>query len=552
MKIYKLILLIIMTSFLAIAQNALDDVDSLLNIPDEAEKGKKEKFIRTSLNEIIGGKFTSSYTTADTTNRHNEAFTFYWERKVNEVFSFKTELRFINSQIENTLELETTTRRLETHNNFRNPNYNPNIPEHPVTNPFAIPQTFTVTERETEDQNSKLSVFEVEPRDVYFKLKQGNWSATIGYQTYTIGVGTLSTPMDFIIVPDRSDSTPINLNRLDGKLAQPIVNLNYQAEGWDFTYYFHPILTIDKFLEKRFERAEDDFAGGQIDSDEQRHLVRLIYRGDNFLTGFTYYKGQNTRFFTNIYSIQLDPSNHFSWEGRLDDQGNAIETANTNTTIVDREFGELEVFGWEFAYNTERWRYSFEITHVEGLADSLPQLGLNHPDFGGGRSQFSNYNQFIEDNYNGRLIDKDGTTITISAGFDYTGKRHIVNFYLTGIFPQLSDKAQEAKELWEAENIFDDDDILGVDLIFVTFNWSYFLDKQKEDIIGFAIGNFTSSIGGGIYYKKKVNDNLSYALTVGVVQYNIDQQFETENPNEKTELKNDMPSIANFSLQYTF
>ena len=546
MKIHKLILLI-MASFFAIAQNALDDVDELLDITDEAEKEKKIEFKKDSLDEIIGGKFTSSYTTADTTNRHNEALTFYWQRKVNEVFSFRTELRFINSQIENTLEIETTRRvtRTETVDHvWRDEN------GEILRIDRGIQETRTVTERETEDQNSKLSVFEVEPRDVYFKLKQGNWSATIGYQTYTLGVGTLSSPLDFVLVPDRSDSTPINLNRLDGKLAQPIINLNYQKGSWDFTYLFHPIFVLDKFVEARFERAEDGFPGGIVDKDEQRHLVRFIYRGDNFLMGFTYYKGLNPRFFTDIYDMQLSSNSNNTYLFEANNQ--TITRTNSDIEAIARQFDDLEVFAWEFAYNSNKWRYAFEGVYVKGFADTLPQQPLNPPNTGTSLNQLSTYNQFIADNYDGILADIDGHTITLNLGFDYTGKRHIVNFYLTAVLPQLSDKAQKAKELWEAENVNNSEQSLGENIIFVTFNWSYFLDKQKEDIIGFAIGNFTSSIGGGLYYKKKVNDNLSYALTVGVVQYNIDQQFETEDPNEKSELKNDMPAIANFSLQYTF
>ena len=338
--------------------SVLDDVSSLLDVEDTQE----EKVDAINTNELFGGKLSNSYTFSSVTERHSEALSLYWEKKVNDLFSFKTELRVINSQISNTLD---------------------------------VVETNTVTGERTESSRvDTLSSFEVEPRDFYIQFNSNNWQATIGWQAFTIGVGTLSSPIDFILVPDRSDALPINLNRIDGKLSQPIVKLNYNNSGVNFTYYYHPIFTLDKFTKQQFEKEENGIKP-QLPKT-QRHLIRLSYRKGNHLTGFTFYKGPNTKFFSDIYRVQ----------NRVLENGVRL----VDNIFEDRKFADYTVLSWEYAYTKKKWRYSAEITSVNGLVDQLPQQGLIGP-------SGSPYNDFIINSNNGLLSDDEGSVLAINLGF---------------------------------------------------------------------------------------------------------------------------------------
>ena len=475
--------------------SAVDDVNLLLDTDDEI-KTETKTFDKKDLNEIYGGKFFSNYTFSNFTTRHLESVSVYWEKKLNDIFSFKTEIRILNSQIETELE---------------------------VTEQIG-------NESVKSEETDKLSSFEVEPRDFYLRFKQGNWQATIGWQTFTIGVGTLSSPLDFILIPDRTDSLPINLNRLEGKLAQPIVNLNYQNGGLDFTYYYHPFLVVDNFVKQQFEKEENEFAVNI--PKVQRHLLRLLYRGDNFVTGFSFYKGINSKFFSKIHSVSLvEPSDDFG-------------VTRPDIRFTDKKFSDTTLIAWEYAYTSNKWRYSLETVFAKGFIDELPQQGHS--------SDGNLYNNFIIANNGGKLFDDKGSLIALNIGFDYIGNRNVVNFYVTAIIPQLSSFAQEAVDLFDQES--NDEHFTGENFVFVTLNYARFLNEEKTDIVGVALGNFSSTIGAGFYYKKQVNDNLSYGLTLGVVGYQLDEIIfeDDEDENKDRKLANPTPVILNFAMEYTF
>ena len=506
----------------------LDDLDTPrddkkeIELPKGSIKGK-------DLDIIYGGQISSFYTIGDITTRHSTKLRLFLEKKFNDYINFKLSLRVVNAQITQTIKLK---------------KYEPN-------SDGGRDYSKDPTEEELSDT---ISIFELEPRDLYANFSGSYWDLSIGYQTYALGQASLASPIDFLLIPNRSDSFGLSLNKLDEKLSQPLINFSLNKSGWKFNYFYHPIVVVDEFKKRQFEqtvrqnipilndngsfnRFESMEKKAEIPRDSERHLLQLLYYGSNFTLGFTYYKGLNLQFFNK--PSKLEPRE------RIAGSKNKYESID-----LLPNFDDIKLYALEASMTKGKWRYFSEFGFVDGFSIRLPQVS---------EESSSEYYDLIYDENDGRLRLNDIRFGFFALGFDYTGKRHQVNFYILSALPELKSFGKRLQDVYEktiAESPHPQSNELENDLqsfVFPTVNWTYFLEEEKKTSIGLAAGNFTTARGIGVYYTNRKRENFSWSIIASAIEFSNDVDvFEKEDSLEEIELKEGFSPNLTAAFSYSF
>ena len=288
-----------------------------------------------------------------------------------------------------------------------------------------------------------------------------------------------------------------------------------------FQAYFFPDLGIESFVidlarSLSIDRNSAYRNVGQLTlptgKESYRYAARALFYLDDITAGFTYYDG----FFQLGYSPQLTLSQKVST--RASDKGAMAYFLDGQSSWID-----IEVYALEFALHRGDYAWKFESTYFE-LPDTLDLEILKHNDqllkflpagtdaFFDERGTFINW---ILDNKQGSLSVTQ--KIILSAiGLDANFDNYTLNLGLFIFYIDHSDLDKKAIELHKTTFEQDDSSIFGdSNILFApSLNYIYFLDDQKQNAYGVALG-FLNGAGGLIGYRTwEINEAFSLSVSL--------------------------------------
>ena len=329
-----------------------------------------------------------------------------------------------------------------------------------------------------------------------------NLELLVGWHTIVWGQLDFLSPVDFIL-PFRLGSTGLGLTKADNRNPQKTAILYYFPTTWiEFQAYFFPDLGIDQAfldnIEQENETRNEDYkniAPTDIPKgkDAYRYASRILFYLDDLILGFVYYRG----FF------QFD----------ADENKTLIETTNDQNKTIYRIDGNpklqtINAWGFESALARKKWTWKMDGIFFETKEDlDLDVQTFNNQNLGFVQKDkfFDKRSRYIEWvlNKNNGDLEITNQVYIVTVGVDANLDKWLLNLGILMFYFPNSKKDQEGNKLYtEAEDVDDGPFGGGGSSNFFpapTINVARYLDNDKKDALGVAMG-FLNSGGGLILY----------------------------------------------------
>ncbi len=337
-----------------------------------------------------------------------------------------------------------------------------------------------------------------------------------GYHTIVWGQLDFLSPVDFIL-PLRLGSTGLGISKADNRNPQLMSLLSIFPKPWlEVQAYFFPDLGIDNaFIDNIRQESEDnqsdyrnvarlELPKGQ---DQFRYALRTLFYLDEITFGLIYYRG----FF------QFDAKSNLILSETRD--------ASAPTKQIYRidgkpELPPIEAFGFESALPTGKWIWKLDLVHFTIPEDLSLDVELYNNQIIGylPKDKFfdkrTEYVRWLLEQNNGKLEIVNNVTIA-TGGVDADLDHWMLNLGVALFYFDRSSNDDRGQKLYtEAEDIddmgFSSDEFFAAPII----NAVYFIDDEKKDGFGLAMGFLNTGFGVILYASQEYFESLRVALSL--------------------------------------
>ena len=378
-----------------------------------------------------------------------------------------------------------------------------------------------------------------ELREGYIRYSKGPIDVYAGRRIIAIGQFDAFSPVDFLLPVNLSDSR-VSFSKLENKYPQTAISMHiYLLPQIELQGYWFPRIERDPISKNLFEQGQiyQDRSGAglpverqvpfQKPNDESQWLFRAVYTGQKITAGVTYYKGYNL--FAEDRTVL----------GKETATGNLIN----NFRIPEPSYPEQSGIGLEIAVPHNRFTFKYEVLMAQEYVDFRHCSDSNSPDC-------TAYHARLNTELDGRAYTNQDF-LAHAIGFDYLGDTWVLNIALFNVLDVSSSATKSLVD--ESDRIANDDPESGV-LLFPTINIARSYGKNNGHTTGFGAGALGSVIGGTVYHRIKVSDNLQLAGSFEAFQYQSDfqteeaRQADLQQSNEQSSGTFDVVKSNDFSL----
>ncbi len=392
------------------------------------------------------------------------------------------------------------------------------------------------------DEETEISRLEI--REAYVRFNNRFIDAYIGRRLLTLGQFNAFSPVDFLLPIDLS-TTRVEFSKVANKYPQTTFSLYfYPLPQLELSAHYFPFIERDpitrEILEGDDEYEDENGVEREVPfrkpGDENQYIGRILYNGENFVFGFTYYYG---------FEIESRSRPRLA----LDGSGNVI-LSNQNfrrlPTIPEPSYNRTTGYGLEFAVPFNNFSFKYEALVLDTYTDFGPcRLQLS-------RAECTSYFNMLNTNFDGRAYTNSQFLLQ-ALGYDYTGDDWTVNLALYNAIDLADSKVERARDLGDG-----DDEFGG---IFPGFNIARHYGNDKKHTTGFGMGFLTNSLGLVGYHGWEINEDLLLGFSLELLEYRSDDQVEERyeedeenNPDSEFETTrtNSLAPALRFSVIYSF
>lgn len=386
----------------------------------------------------------------------------------------------------------------------------------------------------------KIDTAQVELREGYVRFSRDFLDLYIGRRIMALGQFNAFSPVDFILPIDLSDST-VDFTKLERKYPQTTASL-YLSIGQKLelqAHYFPKIerdpVTVDLLETSVGYRDQNDIeqvADFNSPDDESQYIGRLVYTGENYIAGLTYYKG-----------YALYPENRPTFT-----------TDSSGAPIIGRRkpnpsYPGITGYGFELSIPYKRFTFKYEALlteQYESFRHCAPAA-----------SQCQEYHNALNSAFSGQAW-ASGDILIHALGFDYSSDRWTVNVALFQLIELYGSNIEDALDRGAAVSGDSRDTSEG---IFPGINIARHYGRNQDHTTGLGLGLFGSIAGVVLYQGYKASDNLQLGVSLELLTYQGDSQAEDLIEEEEVSASDDLISIEKtntfvpsirFGLLYNF
>lgn len=386
----------------------------------------------------------------------------------------------------------------------------------------------------------EIDTSQFELREGYVRFNQGFLDIYVGRRVMALGQFDAFSPVDFVLPIDLSDSS-IDFTKLENKYPQTTASL-YLNLGQKLelqAHYFPQIerdpVTVD-LLEASVRYLDQDNMAQVADfnspDDESQYIGRIVYTGENYIAGLTYYKG---------YALYSENQPGFI----TDDDGDPI----IGRRKPDPSYPSLTGYGFELAVPYERFTFKYEVL----LTEQYESFSHCPPE----AEQCQEYHNLLNSTFSGRAW-ASGDILIHALGFDYNSDRWTLNVAIFQLIELYDDDIENA--LARGEEV-SGDSRESSEGVFPGINVARHYGRNQDHTTGLGLGLFGNIAGAILYQGYQASDNLQLGISLEVLTYQSDNQSEDLIEEEENNTSGNfitvdqtdtlIPSIR-FSLLYSF
>jgi len=401
-----------------------------------------------------------------------------------------------------------------------------------------------LTTGETRIFDDETDVTRLEVREAYVRFNNRFVDAYVGRRLLALGQFNAFSPVDFLLPVDLS-TTKVEFSKVANKYPQTTFSLYfYPLPQLELSAHYFPFIERDPITRKILEGDDEyiDANGVEQDvpfrnpGDESQYIARILYNGENFVFGLTYYDG---------FEIESASRPRLL----LDGSGNVMISPRNRRglpAIPEPSYPEVTGYGLEIAVPYNNFSFKYEALFLDSYTNFGPCISTLSD------QQCADYYNMLNTNFNGRAYTNSGI-ILHALGFDYTGDDWTVNLAIYNAIDLASGKVRRAWELGSGDD--------GFSGLFPGFNIARHYGRDKSHTSGFGMGFLTNSLGLVGYHGWEVNEDLLLGFSLELLEYRSDNQAEEryedeeeQNPNSEfqTTRTNSLAPSLRFSVIYSF
>ncbi len=355
-------------------------------------------------------------------------------------------------------------------------------------------------------------------KEAYVDVSLGRYaSVSVGKQVIVWGQFDILSPIDAVL-PFVESSGIMSMSKAQNRLPMNVGILKlYPTDKLHIEAYYFPQITRDPMVQdiiddgviyydnnsSNFNNTNFEFILSHADveqpEDEAHHAFRVIYYGDSFTLGVTKFDGYEK---------------YFSFNENISNAG------TYNLTGVAPKVEKLNMTGVELSIPVNRWTWKIDYeahTFNESLRGYGAYLEYNSMD-----AEQLEFNNWVLNQNEGKLYIP--IEVQISAiGFEYNSDQWSTSFGLLSFSREFKDSEQKRRYNQSIDihaRLYGDDgeEVTSIPM----FNTTRYLDEDKEQAWGVAMGMFGGASGLTIYYKDVVAESLTYGISYDYLTYSTD------------------------------
>ena len=421
---------------------------------------------------------------------------------------------------------------------------------------------YSFTDIEKIDKIYKKNNFE--PGDIYIENNSSNFmSFSLGYKVLSWGQCYIFSPIEYATLPIRFGSTA-SLDKSDTRTSQFVFDWKiFLTDKTELIFYYIPNINVDKSVEEDFEKelindeielvpdinnpTRKNVIINELETNVKiptgsgvaQKVVRLILKRNWGTLGFTYFKGP-----------ALNEHKEKAKLGRYEEVSNFGGTTYYHYKFDNkRVFPNQEVYAMEFVKPlNDSFTLKGEVLKRNAIELLTPTKGSLSLTSIGPNKSFDYANWIINENNSNLWYNTK--QIFGGIGIDVKMKNYIYNLYF--YYLKIDRKEGHKGRILENEAFksTEQEPKRFTEGGFATLHIGKYLNKETDSIIGLLAGVLGSGKGYGIYYSRKIRDNIRINFSANSIE-----TFENHEENttlERISPEKDVNNNFSFNFEYSF